>query len=124
MLDFNVWYGIGLALAITLVVVFVLPWLKEKGFEQKIFEQVKTGLLLFGYAFRDEKVKAMTTLLYGIVAEIEKLDIAPTEKKDLAVREAFNELLDKFNIVLDEDVIGLIIDIAVAYLPPTNKGVE
>lgn len=120
MLEFNVIYGLLIALAIVVLLVFVMPWLKTKGFEYDIYKDVKTGLLLFGYAFREDKIKAITQMLFNIVSEVEKLDIAPQDKKELAVREAFENLLNEFNIVLDEEVVGLIIDIAVAYLPPTN----
>lgn len=120
MLDFNVAYGIGLAVALILLIRFVFPYLRAKGMKGNIYEDIKMGLLLFGYAFREEKVKRITAMLYEIVSNIEELDVAPDDKKAQAVRVAFDKLLADFEIVLDEEAIELIIDIAVAYLPPTN----
>lgn len=124
MLDFNVVSAIGIIVVLLLIYIFVLPYLKAKGMQSSIYKDIKMGLLVFGYAFRDDKVKKMVDMLYGIVASIESLDIAPEDKKDKAVRVAFDNLLAEFEIVLDEEVISLIIDIAVAYLPPTNPVTE
>lgn len=120
MLDFNVMYGILVALSISLLIKFVFPIFKAKGMQESIYEDVKTGLLLFGYAFREEKVKKMVGMLYNLVSNIEQMDIAPTDKRDIAVVKAFDSILSEFNIVLDEEAIELIINIMVAYLPPTN----
>lgn len=120
MLDFNVIYGILVAFTVGITIRYVLPLFKAKGMQENIYEDVKMGLLLFGYAFREEKVKRMVGMLYSLVSEVEQMDIAPANKKDIAVVKAFDSILNEFDIVLDEEAIDLIVDILVAYLPPTN----
>lgn len=120
MLDFNIITGILVALGLVLLVKFGLPFLKAKGMKGDIYEDIKLGLMLFGYAFRDEKIRDITAKIYNIVSTIEKLDITPFEKQDEAIEVAFKELMNELNIVLDEDALELIINIAVAYLPATN----
>lgn len=120
MLDFNTVYGVIIAIVLIVLIRFILPYLKERGINTEIYGDIKMGLLLFGYAFRDEKVKKITDLLFGIVSNIETLDVASQEKKEFAMRAAFDSLLSDFDIVLDEGAMNLIIDIAVTYLPPTN----
>lgn len=120
MFDFNLLTGILVAIGIILFIRFGMPYLRSKGFNN-IYKDVKTGLMLFGYAFRDDKVKTITSVVWSIVNEMEKLDITPEEKRAEAVDLAFRKLIEELNIDMDEEAIGLIIDIAVSFLPPTNK---
>lgn len=119
MLDFNLLTAILVAVAIILFVRFGMPYLKLRGYGD-IYTDVKAGLLLFGYAFRDEKIKAITELILKVVKETEKLSIAPEGKREEAVNVAFRSLIKELNIDIDEDAVRTIINIAVAYLPPTN----
>lgn len=123
MLEFNLLYGILLAIAIVFFIRVVLPYLKKIGYSD-IYTDVKMGLLLFGYAFRDEKVKAIADIIYRIVGEMEKLDIAPSDKKDEAVDVALRALIKELDLEIEEDAIKTIINIAVAYLPPTHSDRE
>lgn len=119
MLDINILTAVIVAVGIVLFLRFGMPYLKERGYED-IYTDVKMGLLLFGYAFRDEKIKVVADLILNIVKEMEKLSIAPDEKRDKAVSSAFEALIKEFKIDIDEDAIELIVNIAVSYLPPTN----
>ena len=120
MLDFNIVTGILVSIALVFLVKIGLPYLKAKGMKSNIYEDMKLGLLLFGYAFRDEKIKDITSKIYNIVSTIEKLDIAPTQKKEESIEIAFKELMEELNIALDKDALELMINIAVGYLPATN----
>lgn len=121
MLDFDIVTGIGIIIAIIVLVKFVLPYLKKKGFKNDLYGDIKLGLMLFGYAFREEKIKEIANKIYNIVSIVEVLDLAPEDKQNEAVELAFKELMEELKIQLDEEALKLIIDIAVAYLPPTNK---
>lgn len=123
MLDFNLLYGILVAIAIVLFITFVSPYLQKKG-KSSIYSDIKMGLLLFGYAFRDEKIKAITDLVLKVVRETERLDITPIEKRDEAVDIAFRALIKELNLEIEEEAIKTIINIAVAYLPPSNVDQE
>ncbi len=120
MLDFNLLTAILVAVVIILFVKFAMPWLKERGYGD-IYTDVKAGLLLFGYAFRDEKVKAITDLILRIVKETEQLSIAAEGKREEAVDIAFRALIKELNIEIEDDAIRTIINIAVSYLPPTHS---
>lgn len=119
MLDFNLITAVLVAMSLVLFVRFVMPYLKKIGYSN-IYTDVKAGLLLFGYAFRDEKIKAIADMVLKIVHETEKLDIAPAGKKEEAINIAFRELIMELNIEIQEEAIEIIVNIAVAYLPPTN----
>lgn len=123
MLDFNLIYAILVAIAIVLFITFVSPLLQKKG-KPNIYTDIKMGLLLFGYAFRDEKIKAITDLVLKVVRETEKLDLAPDDKKEEAIEIAFRALIKELALEIDEDAIETIVNIAVAYLPPTNRDQE
>ena len=124
MFDYNVLAGLGVAAFLVIFIAFISPYLKKKGMKTDIYQEIKLGLMLFGYAFRDEKVKEMTNIIYGIVSSFEELDIAAREKKAEALQVAFTELMEELNITLDEEALSLIIDIAVSYLPPTHSEIE
>lgn len=118
MLDYNVIYGVLVAAALVVLIILVFPSFKDR---ETIYTQVKTGLLMFGYAFRDEKVKAMTDTIFNIVMTIEQLDKSGREKQAEALNVAFVELMDQFNVQLDKEAMQTIINIAVSYLPPTHS---
>lgn len=119
MFDFNLLTGILVAAAIVLFIRFGMPYLRKKGYSN-IYSDIKAGLLLFGYAFRDEKIKAIADLMYNIVHETEMLDAAPEVKRKEAVDIAFRALIKELNIEMEEQAIVTIVNIAVSYLPPTN----
>lgn len=119
MLDFNVMNGMIVLIAIMTFLLVVKPYMQNKNF--KYYDEVKLGLLLFGFTFRDEKIKQMADTALFVVKEMEKLDLTPEEKHYLAVDEVFRTLLEEFNIELPEDAISLLIQCAVAMLPPTTK---
>lgn len=119
MLDFNVISGMFVAVALVLLIRFVFPLYKDR---TSIYADVKQGLLLFGYAFRDDKIKEITDALLNIVLIVEELDKPNITKQYEAMVLAYDELLAEFDIVLDDEVVELLVNIAVAHLPPTNKG--
>ena len=120
MLDFNLLTAILVAIAIVLFIRVGLPFIRKRGYSN-IYSDIKAGLLLFGYAFRDEKIKAIADLIFKIVHETEGLDVAPEEKREEAVNIAFRALIKELHLEIEENAIKTIINIAVAYLPPTNK---
>jgi hypothetical protein len=119
MLDWNVTNGLIVISAIMIFIIFIKPFLQSKNF--KYYDEVKLGLLLFGFTFRDDKIKQIADTALFIVKQMETLELTPDEKHYLAVEEVFRELLTEFNIELPEDAISLLIQCAVAMLPPTNK---
>lgn len=118
-MDFNVINGLIALIAIMVFVLVIKPFLESKNI--KFYEEIKLGLLLFGFTFRDDKIKQMADTAYFVVSQMEKLDLTPDEKHYLAVDEVFRELLTEFNVDLPEDAISLMVRAAVALLPPTNK---
>lgn len=119
MLDFSLITAILVAVSIVLFLRIVAPFIKKQGYSD-IYKDVKAGLLLFGYAFRDEKIRVIADLVLLIVGQTEKLDIAPHGKKEEAVNIALREIITELNLEIQEEAIELIVNIAVAYLPPTN----
>ena len=119
MLDFNVISGMFVAVALVLLIRFVFPLYKDR---TSIYADVKQGLLLFGYAFRDDKIKEIADALLNIVLIVEELDKPNITKQYEAIVLAYDKLLAEFDIILDDEVVELLVNIAVAHLPPTNKG--
>lgn len=117
MLDLNVVFAIIIGISLGALIKFVFPLYKDR---DSIYKDIKQGLLLFGYAFRDDKLKAMTDTIFNIVSIIEQYDKSNITKQYEAMEQAYNELLSEFDIVLDDEVVELLVDIAVSHLPPTN----
>lgn len=119
MLDFNIIYAILIAVAVVLYVKYAKPYLKKNNLD--FYEQVKLFLLISGYAFRDEKIKAIAEVALNVVKSLEELTLVPDEKHYVAVDKVFRELLVEFDIEMEEKIIEGIVRIAVAQLPPSNK---
>lgn len=119
MLDFNILYALLIAVGVVIFVRFAKPYLKKNNIN--IYEEIKLFLLVSGYAFRDEKIKAISATALEVVKSMEQLSFSADEKHYLAVGEVFRRLLDEFDIELDEEIIETIIRIAVSALPPTNQ---
>ena len=119
MLDFNIVYALLIAVGVVIFVRFVKPYLKKNNIN--IYEEIKLFLLVSGYAFRDEKIKAISATALEVVKSMEQLSFSADEKHYLAVDEVFRRLLDEFDIELDEEIIETIIRIAVSALPPTHQ---
>jgi len=94
------------------------PWLRAKGLDY--YKEAKLALMITGYAFRDEKVKAIADTALTIVSGLEELSITSDEKHQAAITELSKELLQEFNLELDEAALDLLIELAVILLPPTN----
>lgn len=119
MLDWNVTNGLIIITSILVFILFIKPFLQSKNF--KYYDEVKLGLMIFGFTFRDEKIKDIADTALFIVTQMETLDLTPEEKHYLAVDEIFRALVIEFNIELPEDAISLLVQSAVAMLPKTNQ---
>lgn len=119
MLDWNVTNGLIIITSILVFILFIKPFLQSKNF--KYYDEVKLGLMIFGFTFRDEKIKDIADTALFIVTQMETLDLTPEEKHYLAVDEIFRALVIEFNIELPEDAISLLVQCAVAMLPKTNQ---
>lgn len=118
MLDFNVIFAILTGVALAALIRFVFPLYKDR---DSIYKDIKQGLLLFGYAFRDDKMKAIADTIFNIVSIIEQYDKNNITKQYEAMEQAYNELLSEFDIILDDELVKLLVDIAVSHLPPTSN---
>jgi len=117
-LDFNIIYALLIAVGVIIFVRFVKPYLKKNNIE--FYEEIKLFLLVSGYAFREDKIKAMAATALEIVKSLEELSLVSDEKHYIAVDKVFRELLIEFDLELPEEVIEGIVRIAVSQLPPTN----
>lgn len=118
MLDFNIVYALLITVGVVIFVRFVKPYLKKNNIN--IYEEIKLFLLVSGYAFRDDKIKAISATALEIVKGLEELSLVSDEKHYIAVDKVFRELLIEFDLELPEEVIEGIIRIAVSQLPATN----
>lgn len=119
-MNWDVVYAVGLVFGLFTILYYLIPFLRDKKLDY--YKEVKFALMLFSYAFRYDKVKRIADLALEIVKSIEELSLSPEEKRIEALTIISQRLLNEFNIVIDDDALGLIIDIAVTLLPPTNKG--
>ena len=121
MMEYNVLYAILIAVGVVGVMRVILPYMRKNNLD--FYNEVKLFLLISGYSFRDEKIKAISAMALEVVKEMEKLGLAAEEKHYAAVDEVFRRLLFEFGIELEEEIIETIIMIAVSQLPPTQKEV-
>lgn len=110
-MNYNAIFALLLVIALTIFFAYT----RKKGF--KYYEEVKLALLICGMSFKDAKIKAIADICMAIVRELEKLDMASTDKHKEAIKQAATQMLYKLGIEFDEDVLALIVDIAVAYMP-------
>ena len=118
MLDWNIIIAAAVMVGIIVLIRFVFPLYKDR---KSLYADIKAGLLLFGYAFRDDKVKAIADIMYGVVSAVEELDKSNPCKQRDAVARAHEKLLQEIGVEIDSEAMELMVDIAVAYLPPTGN---
>ncbi|MCT4605372.1 MAG: hypothetical protein N4A64_04575 [Marinisporobacter sp.] len=114
-IDMNIVYAIGLVIALFGFIKIVAPYLKRKDMEY--YKEVQLALMLFGYAFRDDKLKKISDVSLKVVKGLEELSIHSQEKHDEAVYLISNQLVDIFEIEVQTKALELIVQVAVAYLP-------
>lgn len=119
MLDMNIVKAMGVLVGIVAFIRLVLPVLKKNNID--IYDEVKLGLLLAGYTFREDKLKEIFDFILLLVNQVERLDFSPQEKHDIVLRDTYETIAEEMNLELEEEVIDLLIRIAVSTLPPTNK---
>lgn len=117
-MEFNVLYALLIAVGVVLFLRVIVPFMKKNNLD--FYEEIKLFLLISGYSFRDEKIKAISAMALEVVKQMEELGLAAEEKHFVAVDEVFRRLLDEFDIELEEEIIETIIMIAVSQLPKTN----
>ncbi|KFZ25928.1 MAG: hypothetical protein KQ78_01884 [Candidatus Izimaplasma bacterium HR2] len=114
----------SLILAFLLVVALVsyfrygAPWLRAKGFDY--YSEVNLALMFTGYAFRDEKIKNIAEIALVVVKGLEELSLTATEKHEVAIVELSKELMNEFDLILDDEALDLLVKLAVTILPPTH----
>ncbi|HZK71074.1 MAG TPA: hypothetical protein VFD03_06085 [Clostridia bacterium] len=118
MMNWDVLYAVGLVFGLFAVLYYLIPYLKAKNLDY--YNEIKLALLFFNYAFRDEKLKRIADIALEVVSQIEELSLTPEEKHVEAITRISQELLVQFDILLDDEVLGLIVQIAVTLLPPTH----
>lgn len=115
-MDWNLIYGLLTIVALVLFFVYVKP----QSFN--LYSEIKLALLIAGKSFRYDKVVTIADILLTIVKQLEELDETDnTEKQAIAIQLAGQEILQKLGIEIEEEILGLIVDVAVAYIPATNK---
>lgn len=117
MINMNVIYALLTMVVLVLGLKLLAPILKKNN----IYDEVKMALLLTGYAFRDEKVVAMTHIMLELVSNMEHWEVSSADKHEIALRAAYTQILEELGIELDAEAIDTMIRIAVAQLPATNK---
>lgn len=118
MFDLNILYMIAILAGVILFRRIVMPFLRKNNLE--LYEEVKLALLIMGYSFRDEKIKTITNVTLDLVKDLEKIAIVSEDKLEVAIEEVSKKLMKDFNIVLEDEVIALIVKVAVSTLAPTN----
>ncbi|QZY57176.1 hypothetical protein [Crassaminicella profunda] len=114
-IDMNIVYAIGLVIALFGFIKIVAPYLKRK--DMDYYKEVKLALMLFGYSFRDDKLKKISDISLEVVRGLEELSIRSQEKHDEAVYLISKQLVDTFEIDVKAEALELIVQVAVAYLP-------
>ena len=113
LLDMNMVYGI----AIVILFCGVLITMKRNGIKFDYYNEVKLALLMGGTMFKDTKIKMIMGICVGIVQGLENADKSSVEKRKEAIAQAIEEIYEKCGVKMDKDIIGQIIDIAVANMP-------
>jgi len=97
-----------LAILITLGFAITVVVMKKTKFKFDYYSELKMALLLASISFKDIKLKKLADICMTIVIA--------QEKKAIAMKEVMKELHEKMNLKLDEEIVSIIIDIAVSYM--------
>lgn len=122
MFNLNVLYAIGILAGVIIFRRFVMPYLRKNNLE--LYEEIKIALLIMGYSFRDDKIKKITEITLSLINDLEKIAIAPEDKLAVAIEEVSKKLINDFGIVLEDEVLKVIIRVAVSTLAPTNPRIN
>ncbi len=117
-MNIDILYTIVIVVGLFAFIQYVVPYLKSKNVNY--YQEIKLALLLCGYAFRDDKIKAIAAIALSIVTKLESLSLEPVEKHEEAVARISQTLLDDFNIDIDPHTLDIIVQVAVTLLPKTN----
>ena len=97
--------------------IWLLPYLKLKGINQKYINMIEEALLLGNMMFRSEKILKILKIALGIVTTLEVLEnIDSQEKHNDAVGELSQKLLYEMNVELDKPTLDRIVRIAVSLM--------
>lgn len=118
-INMNVLYAVAIMTSVILFRRVLMPFLKKNNLD--LYDEIKLALLLMGYSFRDEKIKSIIEVTLELVKDLEKIAIAPEDKLSVAIEEISKKLFNDFGIELEDEVIELIIRVAVSTLPPTSE---
>lgn len=118
-MDWDVVYAVALVFAVFAVLYYLIPLLRKKKLDY--YKEVKLVLLLCTQMFRDDKIKRIADIALEVVKSVEQLALTSEEKRLEVVSEVSRRLLDELGIEIDDDTLGLIIDVAVTLLPPTHE---
>ena len=105
-----------LAILITLGFAITVVVMKKTKFKFDYYSELKMALLLASISFKDIKLKKLADICMTIVIALEKTNKTAQEKKAIAMKEVMKELHKKMNLKLDEEIVSIIIDIAVSYM--------
>lgn len=117
-MNYDILITIGIVVFGFVFIKYIAPYLKSKNID--FYDEIQLVLLLTGYAFRSDKIKLIANTALNVVTYLEQLSLTPDEKHEEAVKEISTELLEKYNIDMETDVLDTIIRVAVSLLPKTN----
>ncbi len=117
-LNNDILVAVLVVIGLFLFVKYVDPFMKKK--KLAYYNEVKLGLMVLGYALREDKLKQIANEALEIVRELEALALHSIEKHDEAVYQLSRRLLDKYEISIEDGALDLIVDMAVALLVKTN----
>lgn len=115
--DMNIVIGFAFLIAFCGTLIFM----KKNGIKFGYYNEVKLALLIGGTMFKNAKVKEIMAICMGIVSGLEKADKSSAEKRKEAIEMAISQIYQNCNIQIDREIVGQIIDIAVANMPENQK---
>ncbi|WP_066503740.1 hypothetical protein [Abyssisolibacter fermentans] len=118
MINWDIIIGILIVTALLIFLKYIVPYLKMN--KMDFYREIKLGLMIFGYTFKDEKIKAIADMTYEVVNDLQILSDTPIEKQNEAVRQLSGKIMDEFGVGIEPKALDLIVQIAVTLLPTKN----
>ncbi|WDV47033.1 hypothetical protein PV797_04855 [Clostridiaceae bacterium M8S5] len=117
-INWNIVIAIATVFMVVIFTKYISKYLKKKDLD--LYREIKLGLLIFGYTFKDNQIKKIADLTYEVVSNLQSL-ASVTEEIDEAIKQVSKRLLDEFEIDIEPEALDMIVQIAYTLLPEDNK---
>jgi len=96
----NIFIAMAVVAGVFAIIMYVMPFLRKKGFDY--YNEVKLALMIFGYAFRDDKVKEIANMAFEEKEPVVFAWLDWVLKEQLEEIQSLQDIISRFSISADK----------------------